>query len=338
MRGEESPNVMGSLRLDADVMNEVFGLLSRAEHRSGVGLESAGGTSLESLFADAGVHATGTHLDVMRGDSDSGLFRSPLPTDRVQLEAIVQLTGRPALLVQNDDWESPVIESLEKRLSEARERLKPCLPAVGRIDVGSGGGKSRMLGTGWLVEPTLLVTNRHVAEAFVRATRSGEQVVYSLPAEGATFDTVQEFQIDRARSVKITGVRHIETRNRLHDIAVLQVDSPDVITATLELDVGEIEFGVDIAAIGYPAYDPRNDTFAMLNYFRDIYEVKRLSPGKVIGAADEDRIEHDCTTLGGSSGSALIDLASGKLIGLHFAGSYKDRNYGLKAARIRQYL
>ena len=40
-------------------------------------------------------------------------------------------------------------------------------------------------------------------------------------------------------------------------------------------------------------------------------------------------ITHDCSTLGGNSGSAVIDLATGHVIGLHFAGAYLKANYAV---------
>ena len=40
---------------------------------------------------------------------------------------------------------------------------------------------------------------------------------------------------------------------------------------------------------------------------------------------------HDATTLGGNSGSVVVDLATGNAVGLHFGGFEGDRNDGVKA-------
>ena len=40
---------------------------------------------------------------------------------------------------------------------------------------------------------------------------------------------------------------------------------------------------------------------------------------------------HDATTLGGNSGSVVVDLASGKAIGLHFGGIEGERNEAVQA-------
>jgi endonuclease G len=43
---------------------------------------------------------------------------------------------------------------------------------------------------------------------------------------------------------------------------------------------------------------------------------------------------HDCSTLGGNSGSVLIDLATGRAIGLHFAGRFLEANYAVPSALV----
>ena len=87
--------------------------------------------------------------------------------------------------------------------------------------------------------------------------------------------------------------------------------------------------GRDIAVVGYPAFDPRNPADVQNSVFGSVYYVKRLQPGK-LGARRAIRsfentvsaMTHDASTLGGNSGSAVLDVASGKIVGLHFAGVY----------------
>ena len=47
---------------------------------------------------------------------------------------------------------------------------------------------------------------------------------------------------------------------------------------------------------------------------------------------------HDATTLGGSSGSAVLDLATQKVVGLHFRGKFRQTNYAVKASIIKDLL
>ena len=80
-------------------------------------------------------------------------------------ETIVLRTGRPVLAVVGDeaqlvfsDADSSVWES---RLRQASGPLAAAARAVGRIEVE--GHSLAWLGTGWLVRPDVVVTNRHVA-------------------------------------------------------------------------------------------------------------------------------------------------------------------------------
>jgi phosphatidylserine/phosphatidylglycerophosphate/cardiolipin synthase-like enzyme len=47
---------------------------------------------------------------------------------------------------------------------------------------------------------------------------------------------------------------------------------------------------------------------------------------------------HDCTTLGGNSGSVLVDMLTGKVVGLHFAGIYKEANLAVPASELQLYV
>ena len=50
--------------------------------------------------------------------------------------------------------------------------------------------------------------------------------------------------------------------------------------------------------------------------------------------ARPDVVLHDCSTLGGNSGSVLLDLATGEAVGLHFAGRFLEANYAVPAAVV----
>jgi endonuclease G len=94
-----------------------------------------------------------------------------------------------------------------------------------------------------------------------------------------------------------------------------------------------------IGVVGYPARDGRNDSNAMSKVFGDIYNVKRFSPGKITDASTKDWFfDHDCSTLGGNSGSAVIELETGHAVGLHFSGGYRHSNYAVRADALEKLL
>jgi hypothetical protein len=69
-----------------------------------------------------------------------------------------------------------------------------------------------------------------------------------------------------------------------------------------------------------------------------VYNAKRLAPGQITAVAGTDILYHDATTLGGNSGSVLVDLESGKAMALHFGGIEGQRNQAVQAPRVRQVL
>ena len=56
-------------------------------------------------------------------------------------------------------------------------------------------------------------------------------------------------------------------------------------------------------------------------------------PGQVTEVRP-DILLHDCSTVGGNSGSVLVDLATGEAIGLHFAGRFLEANYAVPATVV----
>jgi endonuclease G len=109
------------------------------------------------------------------------------------------------------------------------------------------------------------------------------------------------------------------------------------LAAPIEL-AAQIAATQNVATIGYPAYDSRiPEPSLMEDIFGKTYNKKRLAPGGVT-AVEPKHILHNCTTLGGNSGSAVIDLDSGKALGLHFSGSFLATNYAVRADVVKQIL
>ncbi len=130
------------------------------------------------------------------------------------------------------------------------------------------------------------------------------------------------------------------------DVAVLRIadqgedgeGAPAPIDLMTREEIDEQGIGSWVAVIGYPAHDSRNDLADQQRIFDGIYNVKRLAPGQVTQLAGEDLLLHDATTLGGNSGSVIVDLVSGKAAGLHFGGIQGVRNEAVQAPRVREIL
>ena len=271
--------------------------------------------------------------------------------EELALETIVR-RERPVLFVQ-DDWINRVevtvdgIEAQEliDRVEASRAAIAPTIPLIGRIDVTHFPG-SDYVGTGWFIGPDIVVTNRHVASLIARW--DGRQFVFRRGVASRVIEssvsTAHEFDdigLDPSRSFPVTGVLYIEPDTG-PDIAFLRVRrKPDASRPThIEVSASDAGDNVPVLVLGYPARAPKSvipDQDRMRELFRGRYDVKRAAPGYTMSAKNA-ATRHDCTTLGGNSGSVVLDVGTGKALGLHFAGLYQESNYAVRASVLSRYI
>lgn len=262
------------------------------------------------------------------------------------IEAIVQRVGRPSFLMSRGkvDWKTGVkfTEGVDGDTMIARvDQLADKFLAVGRVDVINHPTMD-WIGTSWLVEGPggpIAITNRHVAEEFATLRAGGAAVFRSDPRSmvrlGAAIDFRHEHQTPDRFEVAVKSIRYL-ARGNDPDIAILELESNDHLALPFALADEEAKKGDLIGTVGYPARDSRNDAAAQDEIFGTIYNVKRFAPGRVRQAAGSDHLfKHDAATLGGASGSPLIDIESGKVVGLHFSGRYLEANYAVSVASIK---
>ncbi len=286
--------------------------------------------------------------EVLNRSDLTGERASSTSFEHAALEAIILGKLRPARFIDNDiivmDGEYDFDQLIKDDSDEKRKVLLEIeCQKVGRLDLLNHGSLP-YAGTGWLVTKDIVVTNRHVAEVFARPDSMG-----GFPFLASSFGDPLEQRVNfnRQRNESALQTRRIEVLEVLYmapqrgpDIALLRVAAPDWIEP-LELDTTRISEPTPVAAIGYPAEDPRNDAKLMTQIFGSDYGVKRFSPGLVTHTDFErGELHTDYSSLGGNSGSAVIDLQTRKVVGLHFAGLFKVSNYAVTAdlvdAAIRQ--
>lgn len=265
-----------------------------------------------------------------------GVAADLAPEETAALEAIVFTRERPAVDIENGEFTvaGPIWEDLNARA--IHQRLVKAIPSIGRIDLP---GQTRIPygGTGFVVGEGLIMTNRHVAEIF--AQKRGGAIEFK-PGWRAAFDMMHERNGSEPQPLAVKRVRMIHP---YWDMALLEVDGlPAGAGLTLSTrDVGDLD-GHRVAVIGYPAFDPeRNDVILQNRIFDNTYGVKRLQPGRLgrrlqTGSFGElvSAVSDDCSTLGGNSGSAVIDLETGAVLALHFGGRYLKTNYGVPAFEL----
>lgn len=260
-----------------------------------------------------------------------------LPDDLVP-ETIVLRRGRPVLAVRDDaaelSFEDAESEVWRERLAAAAEPLGRAIRAAGRIEVDRH--ELDWLGTGWLVADDVVVTNRHVAREFGR--RDGDRFVFRQGFGGtmaSRIDFREEIGGGEAREFQLARILHIEDEGG-PDVAFLQVTprDGDALAAPIPLATRTAQPQQQVAVIGYPARDSRiPEQDLMLSIFGNVFDKKRLAPGQV-KRVDGGLVLHDCSTLGGNSGSVVLDLQNGQALALHFSGRFLDANFAVPAAVV----
>lgn len=278
--------------------------------------------------------------------------------DQVGLEAVIRLTGRPSILIKDGDLDfdaaDPDLAQWLGTISLARDGMKQTIRSVGRIDQDG----FHHVGTGFVVAPGLVMTNRHVLQVIAyesqRSTGTGR---WSMLGGTCTIDFAAEYGSPRTSQFIITDVAYAGPAaiggamdiGKL-DLALLRVEStndegealPQPLPLTKNLAASQAMS--EVYMVGYPARPAVLPTGrgaedlqlidTLKRIFRMRYGFKRLALGSIIhplGQVPNDTVPwavgHDATTLGGNSGSCVVALSEeGTVLGLHFGGIFFDHN------------
>ena len=208
-----------------------------------------------------------------------------------------------------------------------RSRADALLPAIGRIDADA-----RPMGTGFLAAPGLLLTNRHVLEqiSFGSLMLDPGQAQVRFGQEDRTVDTFP--------AVDIVGVTAVAEG---HDLALLELGpggpaAPPMPPPLVFSDRG-LQAGDEVVAVGYPVKDDRNSPTMMDRIFEGKYGVKRAAPGEVMEVGT-GRVFHDCSTLGGNSGSPVLAMDTAEVVAVHSSGFFTWRNEAVTAEAARAFV
>ena len=215
--------------------------------------------------------------------------------------------------------------------------LKDAYLATGRIgyaQVGVPSAEDYSFGTGFLVSDRHVVTNRHVHGLY------GHYVLDKSDPGGIEF--IAEKGKDASDFVPFNGKPpHLLPEL---DIAIYTLARPVKNRTPIRLKSIETDTlnGRDVIVIGYPdTHTPEKEDILNLVEDNPIFAVKRISQGQIFRhSTDTDApfgvetsvsetkysefrmpaICHNASTMGGNSGSPLLDIKNGNLLGVHFAG------------------
>ncbi|MBB3592057.1 hypothetical protein FHX08_002401 [Rhizobium sp. BK529] len=273
---------------------------------------------------------------------DEGVDIGPPPVG--DLETIVFAVGTPVFLVRNNavDIDSAREEAKAWRriLTDNAANVNRAMVSIGRVDVTNA--DRDYAGTAWVIDDGLVVTNRHVANLFAEASGTGFKFKIGFDARhdiGVNIDFLEEYGNAASDEVKIERVVWVAPESG-PDVAFLKLEQKSSPVGRLKLDLASDlpVRNLPVAAIGYPASDSRfSDQRLAEKIFGGVFTKKRLAVGNLL-AADENRITHSCSTLGGNSGSPLLDIGTGRVTGLHYSGTEFIENDAVPAALLRRCL
>lgn len=275
-------------------------------------------------------------LKDLEGDAKAGLAAlksgaRPSAEQIAALQAIIRAM-RPSAL-SNAGLIDPLPEQAQPVFSEwpdfARS-IAPYLYTIGRID------RKRLpplpaepFGTGFLISDELFLTNHHV----VTQLSGGTDVINLGDAE---IRFVQEYNAQEEPAVPVLGVSEFHPDE---DAVLLRLNpTPELekrkILVWRETSLAE---SAHVAVVGYPFLDTARNPLFVDQIFGNKLGVKRLAPGELLGGR-HNSIFHDCSTLGGNSGSPVVDMKTCSVVGLHRDGFFLARNEAVGNQALRDFV
>jgi len=280
------------------------------------------------------------------------------------LEAVVQIFERPSLNIQDGfvNPAAPGYKPFEFKLLQMQDEIRNVAAAVGRISKPDG----TLVGTAVHFAEGCVVTARHVLEEIATQKPNGR---WSFTSPGkTTIDFVGEAGRKPEPGFKIVNVKFCGAKRinreidfaRL-DLAVLEIapiaDAPWPSTVMFDGGEDKVKAKSWVYAVGFPGRPipwkiktkppPGYEVASVIaKVFDDDFECKKFAPGRIRkspGSLDDDKANrwvfvHDCSTLGGNSGSAVVEFATegARVVGLHFGGLARSANWAHAFSALKE--
>ena len=255
----------------------------------------------------------GTDGDVVARDVLRRMSEAQNPTQHELLLVRSYLSGRPVIAVgttpsSEGGWDAELLDLYGRRIDSIAQLARSVGVIETIIDSSPAGAA-----TGFLVDDKMLVTNAHVVRELAAGTDDSAPVVRfpsrgSEPAVQATFDRV----------------RLINGRADIAFVSLAQWTGRQ--PAALKFARGPVDDRTQIAVVGYPQIDGDLPPLLTKNLFGPQVGKESVSPGRVLRRYATSSFEHDCTTAGGNSGSPVVRLFDGAVLGVHRGGALYESN------------
>ena len=226
---------------------------------------------------------------------------------------------------------------LGELLSASQDKLSRIGRTVARVFV-----ESTRIGTGFILSPSLVATNAHVAARFTYGRFwSNKPVTFKLAEGPFNPFPVADQQVELAWMPPVPA----EGDPVSLDLALIKLPTPLPSAAAGMCDFTSVcSVGDPIAVIGFPGKAKGNTKAEVENLFRgegigNYWDHMWLSPGRIRFAPGTSGpgdftdpngwiARYDANTTPGNSGSMIVSLTTCKIIGIHAASDRWEANFG----------
>ncbi|EON10752.1 serine protease [Pandoraea sp. SD6-2] len=234
-----------------------------------------------------------------------------------------------------------------------------------QADAGSKPRYMSLGATAFVVGKSHVITNRHVLQNYAYLDNTGAWRLYDKQVLIVSFPWEYSSCSVRTtpREVRIVGIEAVGSDDENDDYAILRTQDnalPPAAPMAARFDLTE---GSRVAVIGYPSRpvsctgaaganddctylsEQQIDTMFKLPDSQIPFPAERLAPGMLLvnPSLDPQQFSYDSSTWGGNSGSPVVRLSDGMIVGLHYGGYGGDSeratyNNAIKVDRIRKAL
>lgn len=210
--------------------------------------------------------------------------------------------NRPALAVHDDGTLDAAASGWEV-LERDEPRIATLARSVGRVDVGG-----RAYGTGFVSEPSTVLVPAFLLDGVHDGTTLSVPVQVTFAANPGDA---------AAKQYRVRGIAGIDSAKQL---IRLRLDDGGAVPPLPRAEAAPPAHSA-VYIVSYPSgVRPGQE-----RQQKSFDGTKRVSPGRLLGQADErGMVEHNCTTGLGSAGGAVVDLASHRVVGIHQSAEMRD--------------
>jgi hypothetical protein len=312
--------------------------------------------------------------EALRKLNDEGEDAELTESEVFGVEAVIETDGsRPVLFVQDGtiDLGAPELEdSLAARWQGAASaflgQINTVVQAVGGVQLPAFA--RQRVGTAFALAPGLVITNRHVLEEIADFVAGKWKWKFDAEVDFVGEHARPGTNTFKLKEVVLTGPTPINRRVNFKnlDLAVIRVEGdeslfPKPLSFERKLDSVTVGEGRQppVYVVGFPAQPhlasgeaangapPLGHEYQEVldKLYRNRFGSKRWAPGLVeagagqlAGDAKKWVMSHDASTLGGNSGSCVVDFANNgeRVVGLHFGGHPRVENYAHVVAALQE--